>query len=135
LFPLRQVLVQVINEEEDNTIVRHKPAAASRSLVGKVRPCFGLAAGPEVVILMGLDGAGKSHLARSYMDRGYFRLERESRQIVTRLQSVLAARHKLVVLDGVYPTRLSRAGIVAAARAHGCPCAAFSCRSLSPKPR
>ena len=37
------------------------------------------------------------------------------------LHQALAARHMLVVLDGTYPTRLSRALVIAAAHSHGLP--------------
>jgi HAD superfamily hydrolase (TIGR01662 family) len=68
-----------------------------------------------------MQGAGKSFLASDYEDRGYLRLNQEGSRLVSRLEQVLEDRQKLVVLDGRFPTRRSRAPIIATARAHGIP--------------
>ena len=64
-------------------------------------------------------------MAEDYEGRGYVRISRERKSgrvdDLVRLHQVLAARHKLVVLDGTYPTRLSRALVIAAAHSHGLP--------------
>ncbi len=87
---------------------------------------------PEVVIVMGIQGAGKSELVSSYLARGYARLNRDQcggrlDDLVPRLLDLLAAGQKRVVLDNTYPSRLSRAPVVAAAHAHGVP---VRCRHL-----
>lgn len=78
----------------------------------------------EVVILMGLAGAGKSRLAESYVARGYERLNRDTlggtlRGIAKRLDELLANGASRVVLDNTYVTRASRADVVRVAHARG----------------
>ena len=87
---------------------------------------------PEVVLLMGIQGAGKSHLVSDYLEKGYARLNRDMcggrlDDLVPRLVELLRSGQKRVVLDNTYPTRLSRAPVVAAAHAHGVP---VRCRHL-----
>lgn len=83
-------------------------------------------ANPEVVLLMGIQGAGKSELVASYVDQGYVRLNRDLLggrldDLVPRLAELLASGHRRVVLDNTYPTRLSRASVIAVAQAYGVP--------------
>lgn len=87
---------------------------------------------PEVVLLMGIQGAGKSHLVADYVAAGYVRLNRDLfggklDDLVPRLVQCLASGQNRVVLDNTYPTRISRAPVVAAARAFGVP---VRCRHL-----
>ena len=81
---------------------------------------------PEVVIIMGIQGAGKSRLVNSYLEHEYGRLNRDELggtldELVPRLQQLLANGYSRVVLDNTYPTRLSRAPVVAMAHAFGVP--------------
>lgn len=105
-----------------------RPIAVKLSFVipsaswAKARPCFGLAPTPEVVIVMGIQGAGKSFFAYDYEGRGYDRIGRGRKDdLLPRLHQALEERHKLVVLDDNYPTRLSRAPVIAVAHSHGLP--------------
>ena len=87
---------------------------------------------PEVVLLMGIQGAGKSRLVQTYLEHGYARLNRDELggkldDLVPRLQQHLANGQTRVVLDNTYPTRLSRAPVIAAAHAYGIP---VRCRHL-----
>ncbi len=87
---------------------------------------------PEVVLVMGVQGAGKSELVADYVAAGYARLNRDEiggtlDGLVPRLEQLLAAGHDRVVLDNTYPSRLSRAPVVAAAHRHGVP---VRCRFL-----
>jgi aryl-alcohol dehydrogenase-like predicted oxidoreductase/phosphoglycolate phosphatase-like HAD superfamily hydrolase len=80
----------------------------------------------EVVMIVGMPAAGKSTLAASYVARGYARFNRDerggsSRDLVRALERELATGMNRAVLDNTYPTRASRAPIVAAARRHGLP--------------
>ncbi len=80
----------------------------------------------EVVLLMGIAGAGKSRLAASYVERGYERLNRDTlggtlRGIAKRLDDRLAAGAARVVLDNTYVTRASRADVVRVASSRGVP--------------
>jgi aryl-alcohol dehydrogenase-like predicted oxidoreductase len=78
----------------------------------------------EVVLIVGMPGAGKSTLAADYVARGYLRLNRDDRggslaELARELRRVLADGADRVVLDNTYGSRASRAAVVAAARAHG----------------
>ena len=80
--------------------------------------------GAEVVILMGIPGAGKSRSAAAYVERGYERLNRDLlggtlRSIAQRLDGRLGAGGKRFVLDNTYVTRAVRTDVVRVAQAHG----------------
>jgi aryl-alcohol dehydrogenase-like predicted oxidoreductase/adenylate kinase family enzyme len=78
----------------------------------------------DVVLVMGIPGAGKSRVAAEYVARGYTRLNRDERggslrQIAETLDETLAAETRQVVLDNTYLTRASRSYVVEAADRHG----------------
>jgi diketogulonate reductase-like aldo/keto reductase len=80
--------------------------------------------GAEVVLVMGIPGAGKSRIAEEYVARGYVRLNRDERggalrEIAAALDVELAAGATRIVLDNTYLTRASRSYAVEAARRHG----------------
>ena len=77
----------------------------------------------EVVLVLGMPGAGKSTIAEAYVARGYTRLNRDERggslrDLARELGKTLATSNR-VVLDNTYPTRASRAQVIAVARKHG----------------
>lgn len=81
---------------------------------------------PEVVVMMGIQGAGKSSEVARYVERGYARLNRDTlggnlEDMVTRLGELLVAGERRVVLDNTYPTRVSRYAVIRVAHAHGVP--------------
>lgn len=80
----------------------------------------------EIVILMGIAGAGKSRLAEAYVACGYARLNRDSlggtlAGIARRLTEGIAAGGTRFVLDNTYVSRASRSEILRLARARGIP--------------
>ena len=94
--------------------------AFGRPLVERPR----LRAGAEVVLVMGVPGAGKSHVAEEYVARGYVRLNRDERggtlrALVGPLEEELASPEPRVVLDNTYLTRASRSYVLDAAARHG----------------
>jgi aryl-alcohol dehydrogenase-like predicted oxidoreductase len=96
--------------------------AFGRPLVERPRP----RPGAEVVIVMGIPGAGKSYLAEEYVERGYVRLNRDEqggtlRALVDPLEEELASPEPRVVLDNTYLTRASRSYVLDAAARHGAP--------------
>jgi aryl-alcohol dehydrogenase-like predicted oxidoreductase/predicted kinase len=80
-------------------------------------------AGGEVVIVMGIPGAGKSRLAADFVQRGYARLNRDERggslrALAGELEEQLAAGVPRVVLDNTYLTRAIRNRVVETAQRH-----------------
>jgi aryl-alcohol dehydrogenase-like predicted oxidoreductase/predicted kinase len=78
----------------------------------------------DVVLLMGMPGAGKSTLAASLEGNGYDRLNRDAlggslSDLVPRLDALLANGKDRVVLDNTYPTRASRNEVIETAWRHG----------------
>lgn len=81
---------------------------------------------PEVVMVIGIQGAGKSSRVASYVDRGYARLNRDMTggsldDLIPQLASLLASGQKRIVLDNTYATRVSRYAVIRTAHAHGVP--------------
>ncbi len=74
----------------------------------------------EVVLIMGLPGAGKSTMAESYVARGYERLNRDERGGSLRgLLPAITAGSSRTVLDNTYASRKSRAAVIQTARQRG----------------
>jgi histidinol phosphatase-like enzyme len=83
-------------------------------------------AGGEIVMIMGLPGAGKSTAARAFVDRGYARLNRDEgggslRGLLPALDELAASGHSRIVLDNTYVSRKSRAALLQAAAKRGLP--------------
>jgi aryl-alcohol dehydrogenase-like predicted oxidoreductase len=81
-------------------------------------------AAAEVVVVMGIPGAGKSRVAAEYAGRGYARLNRDERggslrDVAGALDESLASGTSRIVLDNTYLTRASRSYVVEAAARHG----------------
>jgi aryl-alcohol dehydrogenase-like predicted oxidoreductase len=80
----------------------------------------------DVVLVMGIQGAGKSRLADTYVERGYLRLNRDERggtlrQLVRVLDDALDSGAREVVLDNTYLARAWRNDVVETAARHGLP--------------
>jgi aryl-alcohol dehydrogenase-like predicted oxidoreductase/predicted kinase len=80
--------------------------------------------GGEVVLVMGIPGAGKSRVAEEHVAHGYLRLNRDERggslrELAAALDEALAAGERRVVLDNTYLTRASRSHVVEAAARYG----------------
>ncbi len=81
---------------------------------------------PEVVIVMGIQGAGKSTLVQRYVDAGYERLNRDLMggsldDLLPILDTHLREGRTRVVLDNTYPTRASRWWLTRIAHRRGVP--------------
>jgi aryl-alcohol dehydrogenase-like predicted oxidoreductase len=77
----------------------------------------------DVVLIMGIPGAGKSRLAATYVARGYVRLNRDDRggtlrQVADALDELLSSGVRRVVLDNTYLTRAARSHVLEAADRH-----------------
>ncbi len=80
--------------------------------------------GAEVLMVMGIQGSGKSTVATERVAAGWERLNRDDRGgTLSKLHSALDARlvagATRVVLDNTYTTRVQRQGAIAVARARG----------------
>jgi aryl-alcohol dehydrogenase-like predicted oxidoreductase len=80
----------------------------------------------EVVLVMGMPGAGKSTTARALEADGYERLNRDARggslsDLATELDQGLGSGRKRWVLDNTYPSRKSRNEVIETAWEHGVP--------------
>jgi aryl-alcohol dehydrogenase-like predicted oxidoreductase/predicted kinase len=94
-----------------------------RAQIGGIRPARSVVrdAG-EVVVIMGIPGAGKSRLAERF--DGYTRLNRDDRggslrELARALDEALASSNDPVVLDNTYLTRAARSHVLDAAHEHG----------------
>jgi aryl-alcohol dehydrogenase-like predicted oxidoreductase/histidinol phosphatase-like enzyme len=101
-------------------------ALEARSPAAARRPAHRPAGDGEVVLLMGIPGAGKSRLAESWVARGHERLNRDARggrlaALASELDAGLGAGRSRWVADNTFATRASRAPFVAAAARHGVP--------------
>lgn len=80
----------------------------------------------DVVIVMGMPGAGKSTHAHPLVEQGYARLNRDElggrlSALVPKLEEHLAAGRRRVVLDNTYGSRAKRNEVIEAAWRHGVP--------------
>lgn len=92
----------------------------------KLKPAAGPGEQPEVVLVMGVQGAGKSESVSAYEQAGYARLNRDLEggklvDLVPKLDELLASGKQRVVLDNTYPSRLSRYPFIRTAHKHGVP--------------
>jgi aryl-alcohol dehydrogenase-like predicted oxidoreductase/predicted kinase len=77
----------------------------------------------DVVLVMGIPGAGKSRVADDYVARGYVRLNRDERggslrDLADALEEQLGAGVRRIVLDNTYLTRAARSHVIDAAGRH-----------------
>src|SRR5207253_1494126 len=80
----------------------------------------------DVVLVMGIPGAGKSRVAEEYVARGYLRLNRDERggglrEVADALDGELSSGVRRVVLDNTYLTRAARSYVIEAASRHRVP--------------
>ena len=110
-----------LDDADRERLPRARSGAARRSAAAAPAPERG-----EVVLVMGIPGAGKSRVAEELVARGYLRLNRDERggslrELADALDEALASGARRVVLDNTYLTRASRSHVVEAAARHGVP--------------
>ncbi len=80
----------------------------------------------EVVLVVGIPGAGKSRVAEEYVARGYLRLNRDERggglrELAGALDHALSSGARRVVLDNTYLSRATRNHVIETAGRHAIP--------------
>jgi predicted kinase len=90
----------------------------------RARTASATAGDAEVVLVMGIPGAGKSRVAEGYGARGHLRLNRDERggtlrALADELETALASGTRRVVLDNTYATRASRSHVIETATRSG----------------
>lgn len=121
----RAAAIQLTGDDRE-LLDRHFPAGkdfrprAHWAVASRIRP------GAEIAMIMGIPGAGKSHLAEQFVRDGYTRLNRDQsggslRDLLPDLERAMDDDRPRVVLDNTYVTRQSRAGVIRAAQARGVP--------------
>jgi aryl-alcohol dehydrogenase-like predicted oxidoreductase/predicted kinase len=80
----------------------------------------------EVVLVMGIPGAGKARVAEEFRARGYVRLNRDERggslrELAAALDEELSSGVRRLVLDNTYLTRSARSYVTDVASGHGVP--------------
>jgi aryl-alcohol dehydrogenase-like predicted oxidoreductase len=133
LLELSPVVVAIAGARRPET-ARSAARAATLRLTDRERATLGVArpdrvrrrraASGDVVLVMGIPGAGKSRVAEEYAARGYLRLNRDERGgtlrgIAAELDERLSSGTRRIVLDNTYLTRASRSYVIDAAGRHG----------------
>jgi histidinol phosphatase-like enzyme len=117
----------ILNDEARARLDEHFPTGRAfrfrESSRGRVQPTRREG---EIVLVMGLPGAGKSTVAKTLAARGYARLNRDEaggslRALVPKLEALVASGSSRIVLDNTYVTRKSRAPVLQAAWQTGLP--------------
>jgi aryl-alcohol dehydrogenase-like predicted oxidoreductase len=88
------------------------------------RPRAAPTADGEVVLVMGIPGAGKSRAVAAWTDRGHQRFNRDQRggdlrTLAADLDAAIAGGDRRLVLDNTYLTRAARADVLSVASKHG----------------
>jgi predicted kinase len=79
----------------------------------------------EIVIIMGIQAAGKSTLVTEYENKGYKRMNRDDQggslaQLNSEVEILLSWGHEKIVMDNVYGTVESRKDVINLAKKCGC---------------
>jgi aryl-alcohol dehydrogenase-like predicted oxidoreductase/histidinol phosphatase-like enzyme len=114
------------DEDRERLDERFSAGRALRARGSVVRASAVDSRGGDVVLIMGLPGAGKSTLAESFVARGYARLNRDTAggslaDLLPELDPLIASGTSHIVLDNTYVSRQSRARVIAAASSRGLP--------------
>ena len=106
----------------ERSILARKLGSLRPARLGSPRP----SGAAEVVLVMGIPGAGKGRVAEEYVARGYLRLNRDERggslrDLAGTLDEHLTSGVRRIVLDSTYLTRAARSHVVETAGRHGAP--------------
>jgi aryl-alcohol dehydrogenase-like predicted oxidoreductase/predicted kinase len=112
-----------IRADERGTLARSFGGLQPGRIAPPARP---MVAEGELVLVMGIPGAGKSRIANEYLDRGYVRLNRDQlggslRELADALEQLLSSGTRRVVLDNTYLSRAARSYVIEAGNRHRLP--------------
>ena len=119
-----------LTEEDRVRLEAAFPSARAFRLIGRIASGASedtpLRETGEIVMIMGLPGAGKSTLAHQFVEQGYARLNRDEaggslRDLLPDLEGLVESGVTRIVLDNTYVSRASRALVVQAAARLGLP--------------
>jgi aryl-alcohol dehydrogenase-like predicted oxidoreductase len=118
--------VQLDERFPHGSLLRRRSAEAFALRTAATDPTGVAAPAGEVVIIMGLPGAGKSTAARAFVEQGYARLNRDDdggslRSLLPALDALVEGGATRIVLDNTYVSRKSRAAVIHAASKRGLP--------------
>ncbi|HEX4931463.1 MAG TPA: aldo/keto reductase, partial [Gaiellaceae bacterium] len=126
LLGLSRVVVPIPGARRPETALASAriAAAAPASARRRRRKPAPTRADAEVVLVMGIPGAGKSRVAADYTTRGFLRLNRDERggslrDLAAALDGALSSGSRQVVLDNTYLTRAARNDVIEVAARHG----------------
>ena len=127
LLGLSRVVVPIPGARRPETARSAARVAAMSSVPAPLRRGHSrapLRADAEVVLVMGIPGAGKSRVAEEYVARGYLRLNRDERggslrELAGALDETLSSGSRRLVLDNTYLTRAARNDVIEVAARHG----------------
>jgi aryl-alcohol dehydrogenase-like predicted oxidoreductase/predicted kinase/histidinol phosphatase-like enzyme len=117
---------QIVLTDEDRAQLDRRFPAGPALRCAPTSSRAGPAATGEIVLIMGLPGAGKSTIARDLTAQGFHRLNRDEvggtlRDLLPVLDRTIASGTTRIVLDNTYVSRRSRAEVLRAAAQRGLP--------------
>jgi aryl-alcohol dehydrogenase-like predicted oxidoreductase len=129
LLGLSRVVVPIPGARRPETARSAAHVAATASAPAPLRPRRRLPptrVDADVVLVMGIPGAGKSRVAADYTTRGYLRLNRDERggslrELAASLHQELLSGTRRLVLDNTYLTRAARNDVIEIAARYGIP--------------
>jgi aryl-alcohol dehydrogenase-like predicted oxidoreductase/histidinol phosphatase-like enzyme/predicted kinase len=115
-----------LTDENRAALDERFPAGSAFRRAGGARQSTPPRSDGEVVMVMGLPGAGKSRFADSLTAEGYHRLNRDDtggtlHDLLPALDEALASGTSRIVLDNTYVSRKARAEVIRTASARGFP--------------
>jgi aryl-alcohol dehydrogenase-like predicted oxidoreductase/histidinol phosphatase-like enzyme/predicted kinase len=115
-----------LTDDDRAVLDKHLPTARALRFRQGSRDSRPHESGDEIVLIMGLPGAGKSTVAETFVARGYRRLNRDESGgtlagLLPALDRAAESGSSRIVLDNTYVSRKSRAAVIQAAWKRGLP--------------